>query len=708
MKNFTIFFIILFNLSILILQAQNPPKLVDMSNKIPFAGTQVTLSDVQKVGNTLWISCSSSAVIFRSTDGGNTFTSPATASVTQAIYMLPDATTGWAVGGSKGNKTNDEGQSWITPNTTIGGTLYDVYFPTSLVGYAVGNSGAIYKTENSGTNWTKKAVPLNASILSVAFPSSSEPNTGYIAISNTGTTVYKTTDGGTSWTAMILSGITYSMNCLEFTDANTGWAAGGNGEIFSYKNGTWTKQNSPVTKSLNGISFASDGLNGWAVGDGGVILHTTNGGNTWTQEGSGLTTQNLTKVDVVSSTEAFIVGFGKTFIKYTNDYGDGETAQWSNISTKLGSVASTSNLVDLHFINDNEGLISSGNTSEVYVTNDGGNSFTTRTVPNNDFLNSIRMLSAAEFYGASQLGRIYRSTNNGINWTSLGSTGTQMRSITFPPASTTGYSCGDNGKSFQITSTEITNLPTGLSTNLRSVTFPTATEGWLCGSTIIRHFANGMWNADQTYGNNTYNGICFVNNTTGWAVGDNGVIIHTTDGKNWVGQTNPDVQSPKRTLNDVFFLNVNEGWAVGDGGVILHTTNGGTNWVAEGNGLTNSLLTSVYFTSSTNGYVAGVERTLLKFSTDGATTEINSGLVKADGFEVFPNPGNGRFNLKVPAGQQVHSVSVVNSSGQTVRNVDISGQDSEFTFDLSNQPNGIYILRYSSGKKLVSRKIIKR
>jgi hypothetical protein len=44
------------------------------------------------------------------------------------------------------------------------------------------------------------------------------------------------------------------------------------------------------------------------------------------------------------------------------------TAQWSNISTKLGSVASTSNLVDLHFINDNEGLISSGNTSEVYVT----------------------------------------------------------------------------------------------------------------------------------------------------------------------------------------------------------------------------------------------------------------------------------------------------------------------------------------------------
>lgn len=706
MKTFTIFFIILFNLSIATLQAQNPPKLVDMSNKIPIAGTQVTLSDVQKVGNTLWISCSSSAAIFRSTDGGNTFTSAATASVTQAIYMFSDATNGWAVGLAKGNKTTDGGLNWSIPNTTIGGTLYEVYFPTSLVGYAVGNSGAVYKTENGGTNWTKKAVPLNRDILSAAFPGSSEPYTGYIALSNAGSTIFKTTDGGDSWTIMTLPGISSSMNCLEFTDANTGWAAGGNGEIFSFKNGTWTKQSTPVTTSLNGISFASDGLNGWAIGDGGVILHTANGGTTWTLEGSGLTTQNLTKVEVVSSTEAYIVGYGKTFIKYTNDYSQSSTAQWANISAKLANVAPTTNLGDVHFINDNEGLISSANTSEVFVTTDAGNSFTTRDVPNSDFLNSIWMISVNEYYGGSQLGRIYRSTNSGANWTSLGSTGTQMRSVAFPTGSNTGFSCGDNGKSYQITSTGITNLPTGLSTSLKSVTFPTANEGWLCGNGIIRHFANGVWNADQTYGNSSYNGICFVNNTNGWAVGDNGVIIHTTDGKNWVGQTNPDTKA--NGLLDVFFLDVNEGWAVGFNGIILHTTNGGSTWVVVGNGLTTSILTSVSFTSSTNGFVVGNSKTLLKFSTDGATTGINPNLVSPEGFEVFPNPGNGRFNVKVLAGQQGHFISVVNSSGQTVRKVDILGQDSEFTFDLSDQPNGIYILRYSSGKNLVYRKLIKR
>ena len=134
------------------------------------------------------------------------------------------------------------------------------------------------------------------------------------------------------------------------------------------------------------------------------------------------------------------------------------TAQWSNISAKLGSVSATSNLADVHFIYANEGLISSGNMSEVYVTTDGGNSFNTRTVPNNDFLNSIWMFSATEFYGGSQLGRIYRSTNGGANWTSLGATGTQMRSIAFPPSSNTGFSCGDYGKSYQISSTGITIL----------------------------------------------------------------------------------------------------------------------------------------------------------------------------------------------------------------------------------------------------------
>jgi len=172
------------------------------------------------------------------------------------------------------------------------------------------------------------------------------------------------------------------------------------------------------------------------------------------------------------------------------------TAQWSNISVKLGNIAATSNLVDVHFIDNNNGLISSGNRAEVYVTIDGGNSFMIKAVPNGGFLNSIFMLSSTEFYGGAQNNRIYRSTNSVADWTSLGPTGTPVRSITFPAGSATGYTVGHYGNSHQITSGGITNLPTGLFGNLRSVSFPTATEGWLCGGVIIRHFTGGVWVAD--------------------------------------------------------------------------------------------------------------------------------------------------------------------------------------------------------------------
>ncbi len=92
-----------------------------------------------------------------------------------------------------------------------------------------------------------------------------------------------------------------------------------------------------------------------------------------------------------------------------------------------------------------------------------------------------------------------------------------------------------------------------------------------------------------------------VDTLNGWAVGDSGVIINTTDGQNWTTQTNPDSNS----LFDVFFLNANEGWAVGVLGIILHTTDGGTTWLVEAAGMTTNFLRGVHFTSPTNGYVSG-------------------------------------------------------------------------------------------------------
>ena len=69
-----------------------------------------------------------------------------------------------------------------------------------------------------------------------------------------------------------------------------------------------------------------------------------------------------------------------------------------------------------------------------------------------------------------------------------------------------------------------------------------------------------------------------INASTGWAVGEFGTILKTTN-----GGTNWTILSSGTTtdLNSVYFINANTGTAVGLMGTVLRTTNGGINWTAQ-------------------------------------------------------------------------------------------------------------------------------
>lgn len=290
-------------------------------------------------------------------------------------------------------------------------------------------------------------------------------------------------------------------------------------------------------------------------------------------------------------------------------------AQWKDFSANLAGLGGKATLTGMSWASANEGWITSGMTvgssGEIYHTTDGGLTFTTQTTQY--YTNAIHMLNANEGYAGGIQGRVYRTTNGGGTWNVLGSIGGTLLSISFPPGSTTastGYCSGYTGKIYSITASGVSSMHTGLSSNLHSISFP-STQGWACGGTIIVHYNGSSWITDQAYPSASYNAIFMINNTTGWAVGDNGVIIHTTDGITWNYQTNPD--SSNRSLYAIFFLNANEGWAVGYLGVVLHTTNGGATWTIEANAMTSNPLNYVLFTSSTNGYVVG-DGTLLKFT----------------------------------------------------------------------------------------------
>jgi photosystem II stability/assembly factor-like uncharacterized protein len=366
---------------------------------------------------------------------------------------------------------------------------------------------------------------------------------------------------------------------------------------------------------------------------------------------------------------------------------------WVNISNNLPNSTGTVSLSDMYWINDNEGWICSGINGEIYHTNNGGQTFTIQTTQNST--NAIYMLNSVEGYAGGYNGRVYRTTNGGTTWNAIGSIGSTLLSICFPPSSATGYCCGYTGKIYSITSTGVSSMSSGVTANLRSISFPSSGLGWTCADGIILHFDGAIW-YEQDSPSESYNSIYMVNNNTGWAVGSPGIIVNTTDGGlNWNYQSNPDIS--KRDLNDVFYLNASEGWTVGTDGIILHTTNGGALWKIEGAGITTNMLRAVQFTSSKNGYVLGNKGTLLKF---GLLTDAEELPTQPAGFTLeqnYPNPFKESttidFFLETPSQVVLEVFSIRGEKICKLTNEKKSPGKYSVPFNAKDLPTGIYYYR---------------
>ena len=87
----------------------------------------------------------------------------------------------------------------------------------------------------------------------------------------------RTTDAGLNWSSLIYN---QAIEGVAFPIAASGFAVGSGGRILHTTDTgtTWTDQTSGTLANLHDVSFASDALRGIVIGDGGVILWTTNGG----------------------------------------------------------------------------------------------------------------------------------------------------------------------------------------------------------------------------------------------------------------------------------------------------------------------------------------------------------------------------------------------------------------------------------------------
>jgi photosystem II stability/assembly factor-like uncharacterized protein len=140
-------------------------------------------------------------------------------------------------------------------------------------------------------------------------------------------------------------------------------------------------------------------------------------------------------------------------------------------------------------------------------------------------------------------------------------------------------------------------------------------------STVV----NAQWHQVFSSNNSLY-GIDFISPSTGWVVGDLGVILKTTDeGQNW----NSQIIGALTLLVAVDFIDSTNGWIVGEFGTILKTTDAGINWVQQTSS-TSEMLRDVNFIDTSLGWVIGSNGTILKTSNGGDDWISQSSLVSYD------------------------------------------------------------------------------
>ncbi len=230
------------------------------------------------------------------------------------------------------------GASWGVLRVPTSANILDVGFPTAAVGYAVSATGTVYRTASGGLTWSilnaaggapsallapsegvvllvgptglRRSTNAGASFASVggsvvlgrrhkkvlrralsAFPLFAGAQRVGTAMIAWGDEAIESTDGGASWKLIPRPLAKGSIESLSFVSPTTGYVVSRQRLFFTHNTGrTWTEIGSLGTEALGGqgnLSFSS-AANGYVLarfaGQENVLLHTADGGRTWTPE----------------------------------------------------------------------------------------------------------------------------------------------------------------------------------------------------------------------------------------------------------------------------------------------------------------------------------------------------------------------------------------------------------------------------------------
>lgn len=293
----------------------------------------------------------------------------------------------------------------------------------------------------------------------------------------------------------------------------------------------WVQVTSGTSNFLTSISTISTTIN-YAAGFTGTFLRSTNSGQTWTTQ----TSPSASNIQAISfpPTGNATTGWVATT---TGIY------KTTNSGTNWVQQIASGSFTDILFPSVTTGF-ALRTTNSTLITTNGGTNFTSVNFTPNSLVsgNKIIPLSAQNFLilgvdNTNDTSFIFKTTNQGANWTQHGKVTGVFFNIAFINQST-GIICGDLGAAMRTTNGGVN------------------------------------WTSVTTGTTNDLIGIQTVSSNILYMVGSSGTIKKSTNaGINWLTQTCP-VTANLRSID--MFSTDDFGLIAGASGTILKTTNGGT------------------------------------------------------------------------------------------------------------------------------------
>ena len=419
-------------------------------------------------------------------------------------------------------------------------------------------------------------------------------------------TFMKTTNGGINWEASTINP-DFEILGIDFYDAELGFAVGYlNGSIFRTTNGgeNWSNVFTSGVVALWDIYFPSRST-GYAAGLNGRIYKSTNSGLNWIQQNS-LTGSNLFSIDFIDTLNG--VAGGTNIITKTTDGGQ----TWINQNIVFANVTTIVTTAD--YIDENNIICLAQGDDRIYKTSNNGINWNAIIInrTDNDFQRTISFINPDTGIMVTDYGRIMQTTNGGVSWNTDSSFVTPgydnliLRFSDFE-SNNVAYVSGSGGRVIKSTNGGLNWFTTtGGRYNYNSNYFIDQNTGFSVGNEgkILKTTNAGVnWVEKQSNTVQNLNEVQFVRNDIGYIIGDTGVVLKSTDGGEIWHNLNLGVTS---NFNGLFFTDINSGFICGNHSKIMRTTDGGTNWISQNSGVSaNAVLGKLFFVNSDTGFMSG-------------------------------------------------------------------------------------------------------